>query len=499
MQEDLGSKTKSSLIWSSSLKLVFQVYKFAVAIVIARILEPKDFGIMGIASMIVFYANSLTNFGFSRALIYKKEINKAHINSVFTINMVVSLVLTIITFLLSGKVAGFFKVPELTSVLLLLSSVYIITSFSTIPMTLLKRGLDFKILALNELYRGILQTIVTLVLALLGFRYWALITGLLCSQVYGVIYLLYKVSWKPKIEFDRNAIKEIFNFGFWDFVRAQTFQVNEYADKFIIGKFLGPVLLGFYDKAYSTVAFQKNNFTAQVNAVMFSSFSRLDPETSGRVKKYFKKAISATALVVFPVNTYLAVLSAHFVVVLFGDKWSPMIVPLEILSVAFMFNFLSGLIASLNIGTGSYLKQIKVDISCNILLIIICLLAVQRGIEFVASGILLIYTLIFFLTFQITKRTTDVGWHDLIESVAPAVIGSLVMAFFVLIFRTIVFHEVNMINFLAMSAIGGLSYVLAVFVPDYAAIREPREQIMTSLRNYLTVLKRFLMNKRGKL
>ena len=140
---DIGSKTRSSLIWNTSLKIIYEVFRFSISIIIARILDPKDFGIMGMASMIVFYANSMTNFGFNLALIQRKEINKDHVNSVFTIDIAISFIFTVVVVLLSTPIASFFRTPELTNVLLVLSLVFILTSLYKMPQTLMKKNVKY--------------------------------------------------------------------------------------------------------------------------------------------------------------------------------------------------------------------------------------------------------------------------------------------------------------------------------------------------------------------
>ena len=187
---DIGSRIRSSLLWNTSLKVLYQIFRFGITIIIARLLDPKDFGIMGISTMIVFYANSITNFGFNLALIQRKEINDRHINSVFTVNILISLVLMMGVISLSSPIAKFFLVPELENVLLVLSWVFVMTSFYQLPLTLMKREINFKKVAMIELCCGVVQSLVTLTLALLGFKYWSLVVGLMTSYVFGVILLL---------------------------------------------------------------------------------------------------------------------------------------------------------------------------------------------------------------------------------------------------------------------------------------------------------------------
>lgn len=486
--QDIGAKTRSSLLWSTSLKIVYQVFRFAISIIIARILDPRDFGIMGIGTMIIMYADNISSLGFNRALVYKKDISEKHINSVFTLNLTISIFLTLLIILLSSRIAGFFDIVELSNVLLSLSCVFIISSFYQMPMTLMKRRLNFKVVALADLFRGIMQSLVTLILAFLNFGYWALVIGFIVSNIFGVIYIYTRVRWVPKIKYDHAAMKHIFNFGLWNFIRVQTIQINEHADKFIIAKFLGPVLLGFYEKAFSTVAMQKSSFTKQINSVMFSSFSRLQSETNDKIKKYLKKAITVTSLITFPINMGLIALGAHFVLVLLGDKWEPMITPLKIFAIAFVFNNLTGLCASLNIGTGNYVKQTVREGTCNILLICVCLFAVNYGIEYVALGVLLVYGLTFFISFQLTKKHIEMSWKDLSESIVPAAAGSLVMLTVIMLLEKTVFVKIDLVNFILLSIIGVVVYLSMIFIPKYQGLEEYRKSLISRVKTVLVRL-----------
>jgi teichuronic acid exporter len=175
IKKDIGNKTKESLIWSTFLPAVFQLLLLAVSILIARILSPEDFGIMGIASIIIFYSDSFSSFGFSTVLIQKENISREHVNTVFTINLSISICLLLLTCILSKTAAIFFNVPELRTVFPVMSFIFIITTFYTIPETLLRRDMHFKSISKIEYIKGTSQSLIALLLAWLSFQYWSLV------------------------------------------------------------------------------------------------------------------------------------------------------------------------------------------------------------------------------------------------------------------------------------------------------------------------------------
>ncbi|MDR4503178.1 MAG: lipopolysaccharide biosynthesis protein [Candidatus Scalindua sp.] len=479
--ENIAHKTKSSLIWSTALRIGYQIIRFAVSIIIARLLEPKDFGIMGIATMIVFYANTITNFGFNNALIQKKDINDEHVNSVFTIDVIVSIILFAVTILLSHRIAVFFHIPELEEVLWAVSPIFIITSFFQMPMTLMKRHVNFKITSITEFLQGIIQSFLTLALAFWGFKYWSLVIGLVVSYTVSTLFILLVVKWKPKIKYSNIAVKSIFNFGMYNLLRAQLFYINSFADKFIIGKFLGPTFLGFYEKAYSTAEIQRNCIGMPINAVMFSSFSRIQSVKDDQIKKYFKKALSIILLISIPFNVVLFLLGAHFVSVLLGSKWELMIRSLKIFSVAFVFVPVNGLLASLNIGIGNYKRQTINECICSVFLIIVCLLIVQNGIEYVAFGFLFASFLQFILAIRLAKESLKLRGKDVLESLRPAILGSVFMAIMIILSEKWFFYKINAVNFILLLAIGCFSYILAILSPNYRILEDFRKPIIDNI------------------
>jgi O-antigen/teichoic acid export membrane protein len=303
--------------------------------------------------------------------------------------------------------------------------------------------------------------------------------------LYGVIAVMLKTGWRPVIVFNKRAMKDIFGFGTWNFARSQIFNINEYADKFIIGKFLGPVLLGFYEKAFSTVALQRNSLTMQIDSVMFASFSRIQNDTRARIKNYLKKSICITSLIVFPVNVGLITLGTPFVKILLGEKWEPMILPMKILAVAFLFGGLNGLLSSLNIGAGSHVKQILSEGMCNVILVLTCLVAVRYGLEFIALSVFVNYILIFIISFHIARNISDIGISDLMESIGPAAIGSFFMALIIMPVKQFWLDDENMINFILLFLIGVIAYIAAIGMPKYSYLIEYRESAIHRFRKIL--------------
>jgi len=461
--KDYDQKTKESLIWNTMLPVAFQVFRFAIAIVTARILDPKDFGIMGMASIIIYYANSISNFGFSNAIVQRKTIDSRHINSIFVINLVISIFLTLLILLTAESLAEFFQVEELLYVFYAFSSIFLITAFYTVPVTLLRRELDYKEVSKIEFLRGAVQSVSALIFAMLGWQYFALVSGLILSNLVATIWIQSKVTWRPSLNFDKQAVSEIFNFSVWNFAVTQIRLLNDYVDKLIIGKFLGPILLGYYEKAFSISFMPVDILGNRISGVMFSSFAR-QQEDRQKLVAYLEKSLVLLSTLCFPIFIGIFTVTPIFVTTLLGEKWEPMIVPLKILLMAMLVGSLANQVSVMNISTGNYKSQIRRRAICLVLFTTACLSLVHYGINTIAAVYLGYQVLFLVLSFQLTKKELSVSWLIMLRNIWPALGGTLVMAAAITTLKVFIFPRTSFLNLVILTFTGVCLYSASQFV-----------------------------------
>ena len=199
---------------------------------------------------------------------------------------------------MSGKISIFFNILELQYVFWALSSIFIITSFSLIPECILKRNLQFKLFSKIELTKALTSSVITLSFALLDFKYWSFVIGLIACHLITTPIAIYYSKWTPKIVFNKQAINEIIVFSIWNFVNSQIRMINDYFDKLIVGKFLGASLLGFYEKSFTLAFTPIESISYRISGVMFSTFSRSqnDPDS---LRWYLKKSLIVSSMICF--------------------------------------------------------------------------------------------------------------------------------------------------------------------------------------------------------
>ncbi|HIQ14788.1 MAG TPA: hypothetical protein EYH38_04340, partial [Leucothrix sp.] len=249
MSEDVISKTNAAVLFRLVFKGGQQVVALGLAILLARILSPAEFGVIAVANIIVHYANNFTNFGLNNALVQKDDVKNIHINTVFTIDLTISLVLVVITVLSADRIAIFFHTPDVGPVIKWMSLYYVITTFYHIPVVILRRDINFRFLTVVEFFEGMLTSLMAIALALAGYSYWSIVIASLALPAGVTIILMLKTRWLPRLTIGRD-MGGLYSFGFWNFIRAQVQLLVSKIDYFVIGRYLDVQTLGLYEKSF---------------------------------------------------------------------------------------------------------------------------------------------------------------------------------------------------------------------------------------------------------
>jgi len=472
----ISSKTKSGLYWNVALKIAYEIFRFATSIVIARILDPKDFGIVSIATMVIYYSNSFTNFGFNQALVQRKDITQKHVDAVFTFDLTVSVIMATSIFLSAGAISVFFNSPESKDVIRVLSVVFILTTLHDLPYVLLRRDIEFKVISVIDMIREVSMSLITLMLAYLGFSYWSIVWGHIIPLFFAAIYLLYKVRSPLKITVDYSSIRELFHFSMWSFIQMQIYFLSSRIDRIIIGKFLDMNMLGLYEKSKSLSQMPSESLGDKINAVLFSSFSRAQDDKK-EIARLFNKSLILVSVINFPIYFGLFSISEHFVLVLLGEKWSAMIPVFQIMAVAGLFASINGLASALAVGAGHYRNYtIRFGFS-TVIFIILAFIAVDRGIEYVAVTFVAYSVVLFQQSFVLLRKEFNFRWSDLFICLSPAFIcGGLMLAVLEML-KYYYFYKINASNMIALICVGMAVFSLLILIYPSRLLSEVRRSI----------------------
>lgn len=451
--QELGAKTTESMIWFTTLPAVMHVVRFASSIFLARLLEPRDFGIVGIASILVFYTNNLTNFGLGNAIVQREDINDDHMNTFFTMNLGVSVLLCIGFIISAPWVANFFNMEELNFVIKVFSIIFLITSFYTIAHTKLRRELSFRAIALAEAIKVMISMPLSLLLAAYDFGYWSLILAMLCSTMISTIIICFRAKISCRLRYTKKAFLELYNYASWNFFSGQINMLSMYLDKLIIGKISGATVLGYYEKSFGIAQMPYEQMANKLGTIAFSTFSRCQ-NNQQECRYYFLRLLTLLTFLSLPIFVGLFSIAEPFVIAMLGDKWIPMIPSFKILLIAFLASSIISLFSTLNISCGYHKQDTMIRFFSLAILGIFLYVAAPYGINVVAYVVLGHNLLVLFLTSIISIQIISLSWKDLVPRLLPAVTGSVLILVAVHMYAVIVPNQGHFINLFLQLVIG---------------------------------------------
>jgi len=321
---DVTPSVVSGFGWTGIALVGKQLFQFITLAILAHLLTPTDFGLIALVLVITDFVYIFNGeLGFAEAIIQHKNLTAEHLHSVFWLNILFGCLIGGGIFAAAPIISNFYDEPDLVLIARLLSINFPIYALRTVPLSLLRRHMQFKQLGIIELSAMITGGIAAVFLAYMGFGVWSLVFQALITMLVMVSALWFVTKWRPRFIISLSAISEL-----WAFSRNMIgFYAWEYwtkrGDNLLIGKILGPTLLGYYTRAYTTVLIP-NQIALVFRRVMLPALSKLQDDTA-EMKRLYLDMLSYVALAVTPILFGLAAMAENFVVLVYGPKWLPMI------------------------------------------------------------------------------------------------------------------------------------------------------------------------------
>lgn len=331
-KKELREQTIRSVGWSTAAKFFRQFLQLIFQILLARLLAPSDFGLLGMILVFSSLTDILKNLGLGQAIIQNQKIGPDHLNSVFWVNIFSGLVLLLMFQGLAPLIARFYDQPVLEDITRVYSVIYLIGSFNVVQDSLLQKNLQFKRLFIIESVSVMIGGLTALFLAWKGYGVWTLVWQYLIIAIVNSVILWITSSWRPGFHFQRKALTDLKQFGTNLLGHDLLSFVSRNIDNLLIGKFLGAGALGIYSRAYFLML-QPINLTNQVLArVMFPVLTRLQGQPD-EIRKAYLKSTRIVSFFVFPLVVYVFVMAEPLIRILLGEKWEEVAILLKIFSV----------------------------------------------------------------------------------------------------------------------------------------------------------------------
>ena len=337
MQEknSLKQKTVSGLFWSFLDLLANQGIRFIIQIVLARLLLPEHFGIIGMITVFIAVSQSIIDSGFTNALIRERDSSQKDYSTVFFFNLFMAVILYIVLFFSANGISNFFKEPELIYILRVLALVLIINSFGLIQRTMLIKSINFKTQTKISIISSILSGGVAIILANLQFGVWSLVIQILLMQFIQSLLLCLTNKWVPSLVFSRDSFKKLFGFGWKLLVSGLINTLYLNIHYVIIGKSFSAIELGYYTNAQKLRDVASQSITTAVQKVSYPVLSSIQGEEE-KLRSGYKKIIKNSVFITFPIMLGLAAVASPLINLLFGANWQACIPYFQVLCFAGM-------------------------------------------------------------------------------------------------------------------------------------------------------------------
>ena len=332
----LRERSLKAVFWSSADTFGRQGIQFVTSIVLARLLTPTEFGLVGMILVFLAIATSFVDSGFASALIQRKEITEEDKTSVFLFNISAGLAMAALMFGAAPWIARFYKEPILVGLTRLLALNLFISACGSIQFALLCRQLDFKTQWKVGMVASGISGAIAVVLAWRGYGVWSLAIQANLAALISTLAVWFLVPWRPRGKASLHSLRAMFGFGSRILTAGLINTVYERLQLLLIGKIFGPADLGYYTRAYSTQQWPASVFQTVVSKVTFPMFSTIASDRE-RLKAAMRKCMVTIGAVVIPMMVGLALLAKPTVVLVFGAKWLPCVPYLRILALAGAF------------------------------------------------------------------------------------------------------------------------------------------------------------------
>lgn len=426
-EQSLKDKTVKGVGWSATDNLIQYAVSFIVSIVLARLLTPDEYGLMGIVAIFTTLSNTIINGGFYQALVRKQSINEEDYSTVFLSNLFFSIVLYLVLYVTAPFIAKFFGRTELEALIRVMSLCIILGAFSIVQRARLTRMIDFRTQAKVTLITGLLSGLIGIAMALTGFGVWALVAQGIAYQLFTSILLLIFNRWMPKFVFSSKSFSDLFGFSWKLLVSGIIDSLWKDIYQMVIGKCYSAETLGQYTRAKHFGTLFSSNLTSVVQRVSFPALSKLQDEKT-RLKNAYKKVIKVTMYVTFALMMALAACAATVVPVLVGDQWLPCIPYLQIMCFSLMLYPLHAINLNMLEVQGRSDLFLKLEIIKKAIGVGPLLLGIFVNIYWMLGASIIVGLISYWLNARYSGPLLNYSVLDQVKDIAPSFFTAIVMA-----------------------------------------------------------------------
>lgn len=454
------SNVMSSLIWKLLERGGTQGIQFIIQIILARLLLPKDFGLIAIVMVFISLANVFVQGGLNKALVQKKDSDSKDFSTVLYVSLIMAAILYVLIYLAAPYISAFYDESRLTNVLRVISLTLFFGAFNSIQNAYVEKHMLFRKLFFSSLLASIISGITGIILAYLGLGVWAIVTQQILSQMTISIVLWFTVRWRPEIVFSISKVKLLFSFG-WKLLVSNLIHML-YMDlrTLIIGRIFSPSMLGYYNRGENFPKIIVNNIDGSLQSVMFPTFSAHQDDKK-RLKDMVRRTVVTSSFLVFPAIIGLVVIAEPLVLLLLTEKWLQAAPFLQIFAVSYLFLPIQTVNLQAISALGRSDVTLKLQIIKKVVGIIILLISIPFGVYAIAVGAAVSAFMSMLINIYPNRTLLNYSYTDQFIDIIPTLAISIIMGVAIYPLKLVISGMISLL--LTQLSLGVLIYLVLAY------------------------------------
>lgn len=426
-QESLKNKTIKGVGWSAADALLGQGVTFIVGLVLARLLSPDEYGLIGICLIFTTVLNGIVDSGFSNALIRKKDVTDEDYNTMFTTNMAISIVLYVLLFVSAPFVSDFFHRVELTALVRVTGLILFFNALSITQVTILTKNIDFKTKTKASLVSAIISGVIGIAMAFMGYGVWSLVAQQLSKQLLYTLCLWVLSKWWPKFTFYKDSFKYMWGFGWKLLASGILNNVWNQLYQVVIGRCYTSSTLGHYTRANEYASIFSSNLTLIVQRVSYPVLAEIQDDKERMVQGY-RKVIKVTMFVTAVCMISLGAVSEPLIYTLIGTKWHEAATYLPLICISMSLYPLHAINLNILQVLGRSDIFLYLEILKKIVGIVPIVIGIFCGIYYMLLTSILAGVISLYLNTWYTGKTLNYSFWKQLRDITPSYFTALVIA-----------------------------------------------------------------------
>lgn len=416
--QDLKSKAVTASLWAIIEKFSLQIVQFVVSVILARILEPKDYGLIALTAIFTTLSSALIDGGFEKTLIHAKVLQPIQVTTVFYVNLLMGCLLTLLLWVSAGPIAAFFHAPALAPVLRVVSLGLPVNALTQIQRVLLMKELRFRKISIAQIISSLAGGITGITMALRGMGVWALVGSLLVFQLVTLVIFWIRSDWYPSFSFSYSSIKDMLPYGSRVLVVSVLFFLMQQFNTFIVGKLYSKTDLGFFNRGGRLPDLLVSLVQSIVLKLAFPLFAKVRDEKA-QLEELLRRTTQLVAFICFPLLALMLVNAFDITLVIFTAKWLPSVIFLELFCFITLLEPFVVIYRELILAKGHARLLMRIFLATAVFEIALVLLLARYGILYVVVASIISKTIQYGVYMGVASRQTAISWMQMLAWIGP--------------------------------------------------------------------------------